>query len=192
MSTNLEISARPAVPIIDRSHHWLVAASSVMWLLVAAASVYGGLGDDDGWEAAYTVLVLTLTIAASVTAFTVVRRSQPAARAVMWPIGVAVLVVAVLTTLVAWATVFWQASLAVGFVTLAVGTGRPRTPLLALAGAQLAGLAAFVVGNALEIGDVDSYGDHPVAGYVSVVVSSFLTAAVVWLTIRTSGERTDR
>ena len=70
----------------------------------------------------------------------------------------------------------WQASLAVAFVALAVGTDRSRTPLFALAGAQLAGgFAAFFVGDSVGIGDVDSYGDHPLATDVSVVLSSVLT-----------------
>ena len=110
----------------------------------------------------------------------------------MWSVGVAVFVVAVLSTLVAWASPLWQASLAVAFVLLAVGTDRFRTPLFALAGAQLAGVAAFFVGDAVGIGDVDSYGDYPLAFEVSVALSSLLTAAAVWLTVRSSGERSDR
>lgn len=192
MSTNLEISTRSSSSTADRSDQWLIATSSVMWLLVAAATVYGGLGDDDERAAAYAVFGGALTLAASVIAFTVVRWGRPATSALMWPIGVVVLVFAVLTTLVAWASVLWQASLAVAFVSLAVGTDRSRTPLLALAGVQLAGLAAFFLGDALGIGDVDSYGDHPLAGDVSVVLSSLLTAAAVWLTIRSSGEPSDR
>ena len=192
VSTNLEISTRSSSPTVDQSHQWLVETSSVMWLLVAAATVYSGLGDDDEWEAPYAVFGLALTMAASVIAFTVVRWGRPATKALMWPVGVVVLLVAVLTTFVAWATVLWQASLAVAFVSLAVGTDQPRTPLFALAGAQLTGLAVFFVGGAVGVGDVDSSGDYPLAGDIAVVVSSLLTAAAVWLTIRSSGERSDR
>ena len=138
-------------------------------------------------------LHVALTLAASLVGFTVVRWGRPATRALMWLVGVVVLVVAVISTLVAaWASVLWQASLAVAFVALAVGTDRSRTPLFALAGAQLAGVAAFFVGDSVGIGDVDSYGDHPLATDVSVVLSSLLTATAVWLTATSSGRRSDR
>ena len=102
------------------------------------------------------------------------------------------LVVAVLSTLVALG-VAALAGVARRGVRLARRRHRPVShPVFALAGAQLAGLAAFFVGDAVGIGDVDSYGDHPLAGDVSVVLSSLLTAAAVWLTLRSSGERSDR
>lgn len=193
MSTNMAISTSSSFSPADRSHRRLVAASSVLWLLVAAATVYGGLDDDDEWQAAYAVFNVALTLAASLIGFTVFRWGRPATRALMWSVGVVVLVVAVLSTVVAaWAAPLWQVSLAVAFVVLAAGTDRSRTPLLALAGGQLAGVVAFFVGDSVGIGDVDSYGDHPLATDVSVVLSSLLTAAAVCLTVRSSGERSDR
>ena len=192
MSTNLNLAVRPWSPSADRSHRRLAAASSVLWLLVAAAGVYVGLDDDDAWQAGYAVFATTLTLAAAVIGFAVVRWGRPATRGLVWSIGVVVLVVAVLSTFVAWATILWQSSLAVAFVLLARGTHRTPTPLFALAGAQVAGLATFFVGDAMGIGAVDSYGDHPLAAGVGVLVSSLLTAAAVWLMPQSLGERSDR
>ncbi len=188
MSTNLEITS-PSAPTADRTHHWLAAASSALWLLVAAATLSG---DDDDWEVAYAVFSGVRRMAAAVIGFTVVRWGRPATRVLVWRVGVGLLVAAILTTVVAWASPLWQASLAIAFVSLAVGTDRPRTPLLVLAGAQLAGLAAFFIADAMEVGDVDSYGDYPLAGDISVVLSSLLTAAAVWFALRSSGERSAR
>jgi hypothetical protein len=192
MSTKPEIAVRSSHSSADGSQRWLIATSCLLWLVVAAAPSTGGLDDDDGWEAAYAVYSVALTMAAAVVGYTVVRWGQPATRVRSWSLGVVVLVAAVLSTVVAWASVLWQAMLAVAFVLLAMATHRARTPLLALAGAQLAGLAAFLVGNAAGIGDVDSYGDRPLAGDVSVALGALLTATTAWLLVKSVGAQSDR
>jgi hypothetical protein len=123
VSTKLEIPIRPSHSGADVTQRWLVATSCLLWLVVAAATVYGGLDDDDGWEAAYAVYSVALTMAAAV-----------------------------------------------------VGSG----------------LVAFFVGNATGIGHVDSYGDRPLAGDVSVVLSSLITAAAAWLIVRSAGAQSHR
>jgi hypothetical protein len=192
MSTDLDLATHPKPSSADGSRHWLVAASSLLWLLVAASALYRGLDDDDEWQAAYAIFSLTLTAAAALIGFTVARWGRPATRTAVWSVGVAVLVVAVLSTFVAWATVLWQALLAVAFLVLGLGTDRPRAPLFALAAAQVAAVATFVVGDAIGIGTVDSYGDHPLAAGVAVLVGALLTAAAVWLLPRSAGEWNDR
>jgi hypothetical protein len=91
--------------------------------------------------------------------------------------------------LVAWALPFWAAWLALGCATLAWASQPHRAALLTLAGAQVAGIVALVVASEARVGDVDEYGDHPLAWPIGIGVTALLTGVGLWLLVRRSAPR---
>jgi hypothetical protein len=160
----------------------LSSLASLAWIVVGGYGLWGILVEDtgDNWQTPYLVFASALLIGAALTVaavWIVSRRDEPSTMRV---IGLGVCVVGLLSTLVAWALPLWMTLLAIGFAVVAVSGQRPwQRPVALLAGAQLLGMAAMIVGIAVEVGRRDEYGDHPVAGSIGLVLTA--GAAVVSL-----------
>lgn len=162
---------------------------ALSWIAVAVFGV--GLMDGGGvfsWasDAPYVLFVGVLQLGLGtlvVLGFALVDRHAGLGRA--GSIAVAALVFCVLLSIVAWALPFWMTILGLTTTLLTVLLVRrnvvARGPVVLLALAAPAGLLTFVVLRAAEVGPVDEWGDHPVAGGVSVIVVSVLLAAAVRL-----------
>jgi hypothetical protein len=165
----------------------IAVVAGVLWLVATGASWVGAVDDGGTWEyAAYALSLIGATVA---TLFTVGRAVPPRRSAVVvvaWVLlGIGLLGVA----LVAWALPFWAAWLALGCATLAWASQPHRAALLTLAGAQVAGIVALVVASEARVGDVDEYGDHPLAWPIGIGVTALLTGVGLWLLVRRSAPR---
>ena len=92
--------------------------------------------------------------------------------------------IAVFSTLVAWALPFWMLSIGIGYGVFAMSAPEHRRDLALLAVAQLAGVAVLLAGESLGVGPSDEWGDHPVAVTAAVMTTSLLTVVALIPTIR--------
>jgi hypothetical protein len=156
-----------------------------LWLCVATSPALWWINTDD-WLAfytgsslvllsSYTVYSLVLLSAAAVTAAVSISVSRNALSAPVARLGVALTVIGVCTTIVAWALPFWMGSIALGYGVLAIGVPKHRRGLASLAVAQLLGLITVVVGTSVGIGTLDEWGDHPVAQSAGLATAALLT-----------------
>ena len=160
----------------------LVPLACGLWIAVVtmAAATTSNADDWQVWYAAYTLCLMAAAAATAAIAFIVAGKDVRGS--VAW-VGVAVTTIAVATTMVAWALPFWMSSIALGYAVLAIGVPAHRRGLAALAGAQLAGVLAVLVGEAVGIGTPDKWGDHPIAGAIGIMTVPVLTIAALVLLI---------
>ena len=92
--------------------------------------------------------------------------------------------IAVFSTLVAWALPFWMLSIGIGYGVFAMSAPQHRRDLAFLAVAQLAGVAVLLAGESLGVGPSDEWGDHPVAAVAAIMTTSLLTVLALISTIR--------
>ena len=102
-------------------------------------------------------------------------------------------VLAVLSSAVAWAMPLWATLLAISCTLFALDApAKVRPGMLALAGAQLVGMAVMFAAITAELGRRDSYGDYPAAfglGNTTIAVGAVLGLALL---ARISGTTPDK
>lgn len=161
----------------------LVAGAA--WLVVAVSGVIDGFVDyGDNWAAPYTVFMLALVVAASLSIAIAAEATRENTRPRLRIAGLAVSALGALACVVgAWALPLWMTLLGAGFAMLAVAAEpAQRRPLALLAAGQLASIAVLIAGITAELGRVDEYGDYPLAGGIAILVVG-VTAIVALLTL---------
>ena len=144
-------------------------ASGAAWFLVGAYGVRGLVVRDGGdWELPYNVFALALLVGVVFTVVGLVAATRDAVRPRLRALGLAVSLLGIVMSLVAWAVPVWTTLLGVGFTVLAGSSPDPlrRTAGL-LAAAQFAGsvtallnpeLALAVTGAAMGLGLMAALG----------------------------------
>jgi hypothetical protein len=146
----------------------LATLAGLGWLGVVIAGVWAIAGGD--WP--YLLFSIALMLAAALSIATTWWGTRKSDRATVRLCGLGIGLLAVASTVVAWASPLWMTSLAIAFAVLACAAPRALRPGLAtLAAAQLVGLGATIVAIETELGPQDSYGDHPAAFGVGLLVT---------------------
>ena len=157
----------------------LATVAGLGWLGVAIAGVWEIAGGDSP----YLLFSITLMLAAVLSVAAVWWGTRNADRATLRLCGLGIGVLAVASSVVAWASPLWMTLLAITFAVWAVAAPRALRPGLAtLAAAQLVGVGATIVAIESEVGPQNSYGDYPAAfglGLLVTGVGSALGLAVL-------------
>lgn len=158
----------------------LVAGAA--WLVVAGSGLIDGFVDyGDNWAAPYTVFMLALVVAASLSIAIAAEATRENARPRLRIAGLVVSALGAVACLVgAWALPLWMTLLGAGFALLAAAAEpAQRRPLALLAAGQLASIAVLIAGIEAEVGRAGEHGDYPLAGGIAVLVVA--AAAIVAL-----------
>lgn len=161
----------------------LAVGAGVGWIVVAISGVW----EAAGWDWPYPVFSITLLLAAMLSVAAAWTGTRETDRAVLRGVGLVVGVLALASTVVAWAYPLWMTSIAISFAVWAVVAPRALRPGLAtLAAAQLVGMGAMIVAITAELGEPDSYGDYPAAFGVGLVVTALGSALGLALLVRSA------
>ncbi len=162
---------------------WL-AASAVHWLynvndFGGDSDIFGGDGDFHAWYLFWAVLVVVAGVLGLFVMVALGKRHGGFGAA-----GLIALVIAslgVLLSLVAtWASPGWMGLIGIGYLITGMKMWSPglapkaSTALFSVG--MFVGVATFIIVDALEVGEVDSYGDYPAAWISGNVVGPGLTA----------------
>ncbi len=146
----------------------LATPAGLGWLGVAIAGVWEMAGG--AWP--YLLFAITLMLAAALSVAVAWSGIRETDRATLRRCGLGIGLLAVASTVVAWALPLWMTLLAITFAVWAVAAPRALRPGLAtLAAAQLVGMGATIVAIIAEVGAQDSYGDYPFAFGVGLLVT---------------------
>lgn len=152
--------------------------AAVLWLAAGVATRTSSGADD--WEVPYAAFSVLLMAAAAVSAGAIFSyTSKPHDRSVPRLAAVALTVLAVASTVIAWAFVMWAVLLAAGCAALAA-TGQPkRRDAGWLSMALLAGLAVALVGLWAKLGPPGEYNDYSEAQDWGVTVACVLATGAL-------------
>lgn len=165
-----------------RTPRMLVSLAAVAWTVVGGYGVWEIVAEDSGedWEAAYAIFSIALSLGTLLTVAAVWTASRRCERAPMRIVGLGVCVVAVLSTVAAWALPLWMTLSAVGYGLVAAAGAPPwRRAVALLSVAQVLGIAALFLGIAAEVGRQDEYGDHPVAFGIGTLATAVATVGAL-------------
>jgi hypothetical protein len=163
----------------------MTLAAAIAWLIVGATGMIDGFVDyGDDWHMPYTVFMLALVVAATLSVALGAEATRGCARPRLRMAGLAVSALGAVAAVVgAWALPLWMTILGAGFGLLAAAADpTQRRPLALLAAGQLAAIAVLIIGIEAKVGRVDEYGDYPLAGGIAVVLVG-ATAIVALLTL---------
>ena len=161
-----------------RTPRMLVSFAAVAWIVVGGYGIWEIVGEDSGdsWEIPYAIFSIALFLGTLLAVAAVWIASRHGERSPMRIVGLGVCVVAVLSTLVAWALPLWMTLSAVGYVLVAAAGAPPwRRAVTLLSAAQVLGIVALFLGIAAEVGRQDEYGDHPAAFGIGTLVAAVAT-----------------
>lgn len=155
-----------------------------LWLLGSVVYLLMMLSDEGGaldWQAYYAVFSAVLLAAGVLTVLSMIGVSKRAGGlGVVAIVGLAIVILGVVASVVAWAVPFWMGVQAVGLVvfgTAAVRNGTaPKLATTLIATGFVVGVASFIALNAAEIGPTDSYGDHPLAWGIGGAIGMVIVA----------------
>lgn len=180
-------TTRPVVPIRDSRNVVSVpiVVAVLMWFATAIAS--RRFSGDDNWAGPYALFSLLLLLAAAtsagaITAYT----STPKDRSVPRVAAIALAILAVASTIVAWAFVVWSVLLAAAYGALAATGPRQRRDAGWLSAALLAGLAVALVGVWGKLGSPGEYNDYSDAQGWGVTTACALATATLCVLTRHS------
>ena len=165
-----------------RTPRMLVSLAAVAWIVVGGYGVWEIVAEDSGedWEVPYAIFSIALLIGTLLTVAAVWIASRHGERAPMRIVGLGVCVVAVLSTVAAWALPLWMTLSAVGYGLVAAAGAPPwRRAVALLSAAQVLGIAALFLGIAAEVGRQDEYGDHPVAFGIGALATAVATVGAL-------------
>lgn len=174
----------------DSDLSWqLAVAAGAGWLGVA---VFGGwwsaVDDDNGDGSLYLLFSIALMLSAALTVATAWVSTRPTGRRTMRKCGLGAGILAIASTIVAWAGPLWMTLLAVSFAVFAVAAPRDvRSGLAAISVGQILGIVVTVGAIKAEVGRQNSYGDYPIAADLGVVVAG--VGSVIGLTLLTRAAR---
>lgn len=157
---------------------WLLG--SVTYLLMILTDGTGTLNLN--WQVFYAMFSAAILAAGVLTVLSMVGVSKRSGGLGFFAIaGLAIVVLGVAASVLAWAVPFWMGVQGVGLVVfggvaLMNGTA-PKLPTMLIASGFIVGVITFVVLNVAEVGPTDSYGDTPLAWGIGGAVGMVLVAA---------------
>ena len=168
-------------------------------LAAAAVLCWAGVGIFGAWEVAvdasgegppYLLFSVTLLLAAGLTFVAAESCTRASERAALRWCGLGIGVIAVASTLVAWASPLWMTLIATSLAVLAV-TAPPdmRAGLATVAAGHVAGIVVTVASIEAEVGRQDSSGDYPAAAGLGVCVAAAGSALGMALLVRAARTR---
>ena len=155
----------------DSQTRWCAAVGVAGWLALAAVGVTQ-LGADDG-DDRYLIYALATAVAMAAGLALVLSAGSAHGTGGLRHVATAFAALALLAAVaVAWAMPLWMGLLALAMFTAAKFSVARRRAFALIGLSQLAGIAALILGEELEIGPADSYGDHPSAWGISLLVTA--------------------
>lgn len=155
-----------------------------LWLLGSVVYLLLMISDDGGalnWQTYYAAFSAVLLSAGVLTVLSMVGVSKRSGGLGAVAIaGLAIMILGVAASILAWAMPFWMGIQAVGLVifgTAAVRNGTaPKPATILTATGFVLGIASFILLNAAEVGPTDSYGDQPVAWGIGGAIGMIIVA----------------
>jgi len=164
------------------THRPLISLAAVAWIVVGGYGAWEIVAEDTGedWEIPYAIFGIALLLGTILTVAAVWIASRAGTRSPVRMVGLGVCVLAVLSTVAAWALPLWMTLSAVGYGLVALaGTPPWRRAVALLSAAQALGLVVLFLGIALEVGRQDEYGDHPVAFGLSTIATAVASVSAL-------------
>jgi hypothetical protein len=162
--------------------------ASLCWLSVGVLGVWDVASDEGGEGSRYVLFSVALLLAAVLTLAAAESGTRATERAALRWCGLGIGVLAVASTLVAWASPLWMTLLAISLAVLAVAAPPGiRAGLATVSAGHVAGIVVTVAGIEAEVGWQDSYGDYPAAaglGVCAAAAGSVLGMAVLFRAVR--------
>lgn len=152
-----------------------LAVALLGWVGVGAYGIWGFSTEQsgDGWQRPYLLFSISLLLAAIFTTAALWACTHGTERQALRVTGLVVGVVAVASSIAAWAQPLWATLIAVSCILFAVAAPRHLKPgVVVLAASQLVGMVALVGALEAEIGRRDSYGDYPAAFGIGIAVTA--------------------
>ncbi len=161
-----------------------LAVATLGWVGVGVYGIWEISTEEagDGWQRPYLLFALSLLLAAIFTIAALWACTHATERQTLRVTGLVVGVVAVASSLVAWAQPLWATLLALSCILFALAAPRHLRPGVAvLAASQLVGMVALIGALEAKVGRRNSYGDYPVAFGLGIVVTA--AGAIVGIAI---------
>jgi MFS family permease len=131
-------------------------------------------GDD--WETPYALFSTALLLGTLLTVVAIWIVSRHGERSLMRMVGLGVCVLAVLSSVVAWALPLWMTLSAVGYGLVAAAGAHPwRRAVALLSAAPVLGMVVLFLAIAAEVGRKAEYGDNPAAFGLATIVTAAAT-----------------
>jgi hypothetical protein len=166
----------------------LAGSASLCWLGVGILAVWDVASDEGGEGSRYVLFSVALLLAAVLTVAAAESCTRATERAALRWCGLGIGVLAVASTLVAWASPLWMTLLAISLAVLAAAAPSGlRAGLVTVSAGHVAGIVVTVAGIEAEVGRQDSYGDYPAAaglGVCAAAAGSVLGMAVLFRAAR--------
>ena len=163
----------------------LTTLAAVAWVVVGGYGLWELVAEDtgDNWETPYAIFSLALLVGTLLTVVALWIVSRHGEHSLMRMVGLGVCVLAVLSSIVAWALPLWMTLSAVGYGLVAAAGAHPwRRAVALLSAAPVLGMAVLFLAIAAEVGRKDEYGDHPAAfGLATIVTAAATVGALVQL-----------
>jgi hypothetical protein len=174
-----------AVPTTTTKQAGTLALVAAAFWLMSAAVVWIGIateGDGDDWVVGYIGWAISVGIAGVLGLFVMVALGKR--HGGFGAVGLIGLVIAslgvALGVIGTWAAPAWMGLLGIGYLIAGIkmwGPGlAPKAATALFTFGMLAGVAGFVIADALEVGAVDSYGDRAASSIIGIVTGQGLTA----------------
>ena len=173
--------------------------AGILWIATAALAVAVRISKnqsgifDDTERAIWAVMTVTIVTAGLLTLVMMVGIRDELELGKTGIIGLGLATVGTATGIVAWAFPFWGGLIGIGMLIFGIplirqGTA-PRSPSIAFGFGMLAGIALFMLLDAMKLGPIDSYGDYPAAADIGsttmVLASAYGTIGIGrWLRTR--------
>jgi hypothetical protein len=174
------------------NHRMLLSVAALGWLGVGAYGVWEMVGEEagDAWQRPYLFFTIALVLAVGATTTVVRGYLEPLGHPRLRVVSGGVAMLAVASSMVAWAIPLWATLLTLSCVIVAFDARRhARSGLALLAAAPLVGMAAMFVASAAELGREDSYGDYPAAfgvGNATIAAGCLIGLAMLGFRCRTA------
>lgn len=158
----------------------ILSVAMLGWVGVGAYGVWEIVKEDpdENWHTPYTLLMISLVLAVAFTTAATWGCSHATRRRGIRNAGLGLGVMAMASSLAAWAVPLWATLLAASCAVFAVVAPRDRRGgVTVLAAAQIVGMAVMLAAIQAEVGRRDSYGDYPAAfgiGKATIAAGSLL------------------
>ena len=174
-----------AVPTTTKQAGTLALVAAASWL-IGAGIVWVNLATDNGpgndWVVGYIGWAISVGIAGVLGLFVMVALGKR--HGGFGAVGLIGLVVAslgvALGVIGTWAAPAWMGLLGIGYLITGIkmwGPGlAPKAATALFTFGMLAGVAGFVIADALEVSEVDSFGDRAASSIIGIVTGQGLTA----------------
>lgn len=155
-------------------------AAAAFWLIAAASYVLTDVFDnwDDADYYIFSAAVLVAGVLGLLAMIGVGKRLGGLGAVGM--VGLVITGLGILVSVLAWAVPVWMGLQGVGMLVFGIAVlGRdvaPKWATMFVSSGFLVGTIAFIIGNAAEVGEPDSYGDYIVAWQIAVGVGTVLVA----------------